>query len=59
MNKKLALLLFAIGIGATTAQAADSCGWTCLRNYQACVKSGADQLDCELARLDCLDACGI
>lgn len=60
MNKKLAFLLFAIGIGATSTQAiADSCGWTCLRTYQACVASGADQLQCDLDRLDCYDRCGI
>jgi hypothetical protein len=60
MNKKLATLLFAIGLGATSAQAvADSCGWTCLRAYQACVNSGTAQLDCDLERLDCYDRCGI
>jgi hypothetical protein len=60
MNKKLAVLLFAIGIGATSTQAlADSCGWTCLRAYQACIKAGTPSLDCELDRLDCYDRCGI
>jgi len=59
MNKKLALLLFAIGVGVTSAQAADSCGWTCLRTYQACVKAGTPTLDCELDREDCYARCGI
>jgi hypothetical protein len=59
MNKKLAILLFAMGLGATSTQAADSCGWTCLRTYQACIASGANQIDCELDRIDCTDRCGI
>jgi hypothetical protein len=57
MNKKLAILLFAIGVGATSAQAADSCAWTCLRTYQACVAAGGT--DCALDRLDCYAICGI
>jgi hypothetical protein len=59
MNKKLALLLFAIGVGVTSAQAADSCGWSCLRTYQACVKAGTPELDCALDRMDCTARCGI
>jgi hypothetical protein len=57
MNKKLALLLFAIGLGATSVQAADSCGWTCLRAWQACEAAGGT--DCYLEREDCYARCGI
>jgi hypothetical protein len=60
MNKKLATLLFAMGLGLTSTQAlAVSCGWACLRAYQACVASGTAELDCLLDRLDCTDRCGI
>jgi hypothetical protein len=60
MNKKIAALLFAVGLGATASQAIGaSCGWDCLRAYQACVKNGTPELDCELDRLDCYDRCGI
>lgn len=59
MNKKIAVLLFAIGLGASAAHAADSCGWSCLREYQACIKSGAAEIDCLDERLDCTSRCGI
>jgi len=63
MNRKLATLLFAMGVGASAssamAQIQPGCGWTCQRNYQACVRNGYDALQCDLDRLDCLSRCGI
>jgi hypothetical protein len=60
MNKKIAALLFALGLGAASAQAlALSCSGACLRNYQACVANGYPEAECDLARLDCYDRCGI
>lgn len=61
MNKKLATLLFALGLGAASAQAfaGTSCASYCLRNYQACVANGYPEAECDLTRMECYDRCGI
>ena len=59
MNKKLAFLLFAIGIGTSTAQAVDPCAWACLRASQECVNNGGSESDCVMERIDCYARCGI
>ncbi|MGJ9420071.1 hypothetical protein ACHAC9_20310 [Massilia sp. CMS3.1] len=61
MNKKLATLLFAIGLGvsASSAMAVGSCQWNCKLAYDACMKSGEDALQCDMDRLDCYSRCGI
>lgn len=47
MNKKLALLLFAIGLGAASAPAlADSCQSYCIRAYNYCLDHGGDYTTC-------------
>jgi len=59
MNKKLALLLFAIGLGATSAQALASYScFTCHRQYQACIADGQPEADCAEAQILCNDLCG-
>jgi hypothetical protein len=59
MNKKLATLLFAIGLGATSAQALASYScFTCHRQYQACIAAGEPEADCAEAQILCNDLCG-
>jgi hypothetical protein len=58
MNKKLATLLFAIGLGAASAQALAYSCFDCHRQYQACIASGAAQADCAEAQILCNDLCG-
>ena len=64
MSKKIAVFLFAIGLGSTASVSAfqqdlGKCSWTCLRNYQACVANGYDEGQCEMDRLNCMNICGI
>jgi hypothetical protein len=61
MNKKFAVLLFALGLGAATAPsfADETCGGYCLRTYFDCVNSGADETGCRIDRIDCYGSCGI
>lgn len=63
MNKKLATLLFAIAAGVSATAGAQvsgaSCMWTCKLIYDDCVRSGTDQLQCDLDRQDCYARCGI
>ena len=57
MNKKLATLLFAIGIGAASAPAFASCTYYCVAEYNACIGGGTDKPTCDADRQMCLDAC--
>jgi hypothetical protein len=57
MNKKLATLLFAIGLGTAAAPAFASCAYWCEADYNTCLQRGFDPAQCE-AQLDaCYDAC--
>jgi len=59
MNKKLALLMFAIGLGATAAPAfADKCEAQCFRNRKACLAENINGPEfCEQRLQECLEAC--
>jgi hypothetical protein len=61
MNKKFAILLFALGLGAASAQsfADETCAGYCLRTYFECVGSGTVEGECRMARIECYDSCGI
>jgi len=65
MNKKLATLLFAIGIGAAAGSALafpgddPTCEQQCFTTYQACQAAGEDPLQCRMDHMDCRDRCGI
>lgn len=64
MSKKIATMLFAIGLGSAASVSAfqqdmGSCAWSCLREYQACVAAGSSQSECTTARTDCYARCGI
>jgi hypothetical protein len=62
MNKKFSVLLFAIGLGATSAWAQveqEPCGAFCMRMYHECMASGAATGECVMDRIDCTDRCGI
>ena len=59
MNKKLATLLFAIGLGAAAAPAFASCEFYCASDYRACVAGGTPAAECAAERTACLrDMCG-
>jgi hypothetical protein len=59
MNKKLATLLFSIGIGAASAAAvAGPCQYWCQYGRTTCESQpGIDPATCEQNFLDCMDAC--
>jgi len=59
MNKKIALLIFSIGIGAASAPAfAFSCISICNGRYQACLKDGIQTEErCIEMDMACQDAC--
>ena len=64
MSKKLAVLLFAIGLGSAASVSAfqqdmGQCAWQCLRGYQACIANGYDESQCNMDRTDCYARCGI
>jgi len=62
MNRKLATLLFAIGLGAASSAWAwpdPECGAGCWATYQHCVASGEDPVQCNMDRIDCEARCGI
>jgi hypothetical protein len=58
MNRKLATLLFAIGIGVTAVPAMASCIHYCAVSYAACIKAGKPMEQCDAAQAACEDACG-
>lgn len=62
MNKKIAVLLFAIGLGSAASVSAfqltpGNCSLTCQRIYQDCMANGYGDDYCGLYRLYCLDRC--
>lgn len=58
MNKKLAVLLFALGFGAASAPAiATSCEGYCNLAYVACKNAGNDPYECAVIKADCFDNC--
>lgn len=66
MNKKLATLLFAIGMGVSAGSALafipgdePSCGTQCFRSFQACKAAGVDEAQCQADFSACRDRCGI
>lgn len=62
MNKKLATLLFAIGVGAASSAYAwpdPECGRGCWETYMHCRDSGTNMEYCEFERIECQTRCGI
>jgi len=66
MNKKLATLLFALGIGISGGSAfafdpddVPSCGTQCFRSFQACKAAGVPLAQCQEDFSACRDRCGI
>jgi len=59
MNKKIATLLFAIGLGAAAAPAFASCEFYCASDYRVCVAGGWSVAECAAEHMACLrDMCG-
>lgn len=59
MNKKVAALLFAIGLGAASSPALASCQFYCASDYGYCIDSGVPKAECDAAQIACLrDMCG-
>jgi len=56
MNKKLATLFFAIGLGAASSQALASC-FECHRQYQECIANGFPLEECAENQVFCNDRC--
>lgn len=58
MNKKIAALLFAMGLGVTASPLAfASCQGDCYRAYKACIADGIDQASCLEERDWCYASC--
>ncbi|WP_296952155.1 hypothetical protein [uncultured Massilia sp.] len=58
MNRKIALLMFAIGVGAASAPAlAASCQGLCAAAYRSCISWGGDPATCEAEREECFAQC--
>jgi hypothetical protein len=62
MKMKLALFMFAIGLGSSFAYAAESStnscqGW-CAIGYRNCIKNGGDPVECAADRDACFEDCG-
>jgi hypothetical protein len=58
MNRKLASLLFAIGLGVASAPAFASCEYYCATEYRACMASGMDPASCQQDLAACRYDCG-
>jgi len=59
MNKKIATLLFAIGLGVAASPALASCEYYCATDYRVCVAGGTPAAECAAERTACLrDMCG-
>ena len=60
MNRKFALLMFAIGLGAASAPAlAVSCERLCLFERETCIAQTSDSTSCQLAYWACVDNCAV
>ena len=58
MNRKIALLMFAIGVGAASAPAlAASCQGLCAAAYRNCISWGVDAATCTAEREECFEMC--
>lgn len=58
MNKRLALLVFAIGLGAASAPAlANSCQSYCIMAYNWCIDHGGDRDTCQDTFDHCMFSC--
>lgn len=58
MNRKLALLMFAIGVGTATAPAfAFSCAYYCSIERKACLSEGSTAAECNDVFQACMDGC--
>ncbi|MYM32487.1 hypothetical protein SAMN05192549_1094 [Duganella sacchari] len=60
INKKLAALLFAVGVGAASVAAqaqASTCTRGCINAYHACVAAGVSE-DCSVELDECMLNCG-
>ncbi len=58
MNQKLALLMFAIGLGAASAPAlAASCQSYCVAAYRSCLAAGVDIATCSEENDACFANC--
>jgi len=59
MNRKIATLLFAIGLGAAAGPALASCEFYCATDYRVCIQNGWSVAECNAERMVCLrDMCG-
>ena len=60
MNKKLAMWLFAIGVGAAAAPVvATDCSYSCWADHRACLNGSATPAEvCDAFYQDCLSSCG-
>lgn len=57
LNKKIALFMFAIGIGAALPAFADQCLYACSIDYKYCVGSGTSVDECAAQRTECQNIC--
>ena len=58
MLKKVALFVFALGMGSSIAYARlPDCQWNCYLDYKACVNSGGGTTACAAERNECYNAC--
>jgi hypothetical protein len=58
MNRKIALLMFAIGLGAASAPVlADSCQAHCQMARISCINHTPDEAACMETFMACMDAC--
>lgn len=56
MNRKIATLLFAIGLGAAAGPVvAASCKTYCSEDFGLCVASGRPLMECNIERVECWD----
>ncbi|MES2074988.1 MAG: hypothetical protein V4462_05140 [Pseudomonadota bacterium] len=63
MKMKLALFMFAIGLGSSFAYAAETsgsdCAGQCYYNYNYCMRINGDAAFCQSRQTACLQRCGI
>lgn len=56
MNKKIAALLFAIGLGAPSSPSwAYDCKHYCAAGYRICIDSGRPEAECFAERAECFE----
>lgn len=58
MNKKIAALLFAMGVGVSASPVVmASCQGDCYADYRQCKLDGGTEADCRMYQEWCNDAC--